>query len=813
VKTIRELAVEDLEFHPPLDAAQFTTTDDIEDLDGAVGQPRAVAAIELGVGMVEDGYNIFAFGLPGTGKESLIREYLSKTATSRPSPSDLCYVHNFEDQHRPRLIALPSGTGAEFRHTMAQLVEELLTALRTALDSEEYHTRQQVINDEFKERPDRDLRAIADRAKAEGLALLRTPVGLAFAPLREGEVISGEEFEQLPKEEQERLKERMNAYQDEVQRTLRQIPKLNRERRERLRDLMREVTSLAVGHLMDETRKKYEQLPHVVEYLEAVRTDVIENAKDLAEPEQSGLSALLGEGAGRPDSTTMLKRFQVNLLVDHAETDGAPIVHEDNPTYDNLIGRIEHLAQLGALVTDFTLIKAGALHRANGGYLMLEAHKLLGNTFAWEGLKRALQSHRLRIESLGQALSLVSSVTLEPEPMALQVLVILTGSPMLYYLLCQHDPDFEELFKVGADFDDRMDRTEDNLRHYVQLVAKLVREKSLMPLDGSGIGRLTEHSARIAGDRRKLTLQIATIVDVLREANYLAGQDGAKIVTEAHVDRAIQGRVYRADRLRDRFQEEIGRGRIMIDTTSAVVGQVNGISVISFGNFAFGHPSRITARVRLGQGNVVDIEREVELGGPIHSKGVLILGAYLGARYSPDKPLSLAASLVFEQTYAGVEGDSASLAELIALISAIAEVPIRQSLAVTGSVNQRGQVQAVGGVTEKIEGFFDICRQRGLTGAEGVLLPTANVENLVLRKEVRDAIAQGRFHIYPVDEVDQAIELLTNQEAGERSIKDGPYPAGTVNASVEARLASFAQVRKDFNVPAHASAPVAKDEA
>lgn len=802
MKTTKELAKEDLEFHPALKASRFRTTDDIEDLTGAIGQPRAVAAIELGVGMVEDGYNIFAFGLPGTGKESLIREYLEKSAKSRPSPPDLCYVHNFEDVYRPRLLELPSGTGADFRRTMKQLVEELQTALVGALDSEEYHTRQQVINDEFKERPDRDLRAIADRAKAEGLALLRTPVGLAFAPLREGEVISGEDFEQLPKEEQEQLKDRMNAYQDEVQRTLRQLPKLNRERRERLRNLIREVTGNAVGHLMEEVRKTYENLPNVVLYLEAVQSDVIENAKDFAESEQPSLPALL-EGGARPDSGSTLQRFKVNVVVDHAHTDGAPIVDEDNPTYDNLIGRIEHLAQLGALVTDFTLIKAGALHRAHGGYLMLEAHKLLRNPYAWDGLKRALQSRRLRIESLGQALSLVSSITLEPEPLPLRVQVILIGDPQLYYLLCQLDPDFEELFKVGADFEDRMDRTEENLERYVQLIAKLVREKGFAPLDGSALARMIEHSARLAGDRRKLTLQIAAMVDLLREASYLARQDSAEIVTGTHVDRAIEGHIYRADRMRDRFQEEIRRGRIMIDTDGAVVGQVNGVSVVSLGKFAFGHPSRITARVRLGQGNVVDIEREVELGGSIHSKGVLILGAYLGARYAPENPLSLSASLVFEQTYGGVDGDSASLAELIALISAIAQVPIRQSYAVTGSINQHGQVQAVGGVTEKVEGFFDICRSRGLTGNEGVVIPATNVENLVLRREVRDAIAQGNFHIYPVERVDEAIGLLTDRQAGERGA-DGQYQEGTVNALVEARLMSLAQVRKDFNAPSPA---------
>jgi lon-related putative ATP-dependent protease len=455
---------------------------------------------------------------------------------------------------------------------------------------------------------------------------------------------------------------------------------------------------------------------------------------------------------------------------------------------------------LGALVTDFTLIKAGALHRAHGGYLMLEAHKLLRNQYSWDGLKRALQSRRLRIESLGQALSLVSSVTLEPEPLPLQVQVILIGDPQLYYMLCQLDPDFEELFKVGADFEDRMDRTEENLERYVQLIAKLIRENGFPPLDGSAMARMIEHSARLAGDRRKLTLQIATMVDLLREASYLARQDSVEVVTDTHVDRAIEGQIYRADRLRDRFQEEIRRGRIMIDTAGAVIGQVNGVSVVSLGKFAFGHPSRITARVRLGKGNVVDIEREVELGGRIHSKGVLILGAYLGAQYAPENPLSLSASLVFEQTYGGVEGDSASMAELIALISAIAEVPIRQSYAVTGSVNQHGQVQAVSGVTEKVEGFFDICRSRGLTGNEGVVIPATNVDNLVLRRDVREAIAQHRFHIHPVERVDQAIAILTERQAGERGA-DGQYQAETVNALVEARLMSLAQVRRDFNAP------------
>lgn len=490
-----------------------------------------------------------------------------------------------------------------------------------------------------------------------------------------------------------------------------------------------------------------------------------------------------------------MRRFQVNVLVDHSDTEGAPVVFEDNPTYQNLLGRVEHMARMGALMTDFNLIKRGALHRANGGYLLLEARKILMQPFAWEGLKRALRSGQLRLESPGEMYSLISTVSLEPEPVPLKVKVALIGDPMLYYLLSTYDPEFGELFKVKADFAERMDRDPEQQKQYARLIAGLVQENELRPFDRGAVARVIEHSARVVGDGEKLSTQVKGITDLLREASYWAGQSEDEVVTAEDVQKALDAKIYRSDRLRARIQEEIQRDTLLIDTEGTQVGQVNGLSVIQLGDFAFGRPSRITAQIRLGKGEVINIEREVELSGPLHSKGVLILSGFLGGRYATEQPLSLSASLVFEQSYGGVDGDSASSAELYALLSAIAQVPIRQSLAVTGSVNQHGQVQAIGGVNEKIEGFFDVCQARGLTGDQGVLIPVANVKNLMLRHDVVEAVKENRFHVYPIETIDQGIEILTGTPAGEPD-DEGTYPEGTINAMVQARLAKLAERRK-----------------
>jgi len=785
------------------DQFAFETTAELEDLTEIIGQPRAVEAVRFGVGIEQEGYNIFALGPAGTGKLSLVRQFFEQRAASEPVPPDWCYVNNFEEPHRPRALHLPPGKGTELRQDMADLVEELRTALSTAFESEEYQTRRQVIEEGFNERQQEAFEEIRQLAQERGLTVLRTPAGFVFAPVRDGEVLSPQQLQELPEEERKHLEAGAEALQEELQKVLRQMPRWQREARERGRELNRETTTFAVGSLIDEMRQKYAGFPAIVDYLNAVQQDVMENMRDLLAQEEHPQSAersgsipfpVPGSQVGPPS----LRRYGVNVLIDHSTSEGAPVITEDNPTYQNLVGRVEHVAQMGALLTDFNLIKPGALHRANGGYLMLDARKVLLQPYAWEGLKRALQSRQVHIESLGQALSLISTVSLEPEPIPLDVKVALFGDPSLYYLLSALDPDFGELFKVAADFDERMDRNSDNQLLYARLMSSLARKEGLRPLDRTAVARVIEHSARMVGDVEKLSVRMQSVADLLREADYWAGQAGNGVVTAADVQRAIDAQIYRSDRLRERVQEEILRGTILIDTEGEKVGQVNGLSVIQLGGFAFGHPSRITARVRMGKGEVVDIEREVELGGPIHSKGVLILSGFLGARYTTYHPLSLSASLVFEQSYGGVEGDSASSAELYALLSAIAQVPIKQSLAVTGSVNQHGQIQAIGGVNEKIEGFFDVCKARGLTGEQGVLIPASNVNHLMLRQDVVEAVAEGRFYIYPVETVDQGIEILTGLPAGEPD-EEGNYPEGTVNGLVQAQLVKMAEQRATFS--------------
>jgi lon-related putative ATP-dependent protease len=795
------------------DPTQFTfeTTADLEDLTEVIGQERAVEAVRFGIGIRREGFNLFALGPEGTGKYAVVRHYLERQAATQPPPSDWCYVNNFVESHKPDALRLPPGGGPKLRRDMERLVEELRTAIPATFESEHYRTRRQEIEEEFRERQEKALADIQRQAQERGLALMRTPMGLAFAPMRGGQVISPEDFQKLPPEEQERAQRDVSTLQEELQKSLSQMPQWERERRTKVKDLEQEVGRYAVGHLIEEVRRQYTELPEVVEYLGRVQQDVMQNLEEFRRAAEAPEAPppIPADGTPRrppvPTGLAFFRRYQVNVIVDHTGATGAPVIYEDHPTAQNLVGRIEHMAQLGALVTDFNLIKAGALHRANGGYLILEARKVLLQPFAWEELKRALSSEEIRVEVLGQTLSLISTVSLEPEPIPLDVKVVLLGERLLYYTLSQLDPDFADLFKVAADFEDQMDRTSENHLLYARMIATMVRQEGLRPFNREAVARVIEQSARLAGDAERLSTHVRSIADLLREADYWAGDARRDTVTAADVQRAIDAQTYRSDRVRERIQEEIQRGTILIDTQGAKVGQVNGLSVITLGQFAFGRPSRITARVRLGRGEVVDIEREVALGGPIHSKGVLILASYLGARYAMDRPLSLSASLVFEQSYSGVEGDSASSAELYALLSALAELPIKQGLAVTGSVNQYGQVQAIGGVNEKVEGFFDICRAQGATGEQGVLIPASNVKHLMLRPDIVEAVAAGRFHVYPVETIDQGIELLTGVPAGERDDK-GEFPVGSVNQRVEARLTALAEKRLAFGLPERGSA-------
>ncbi|MDE0028027.1 MAG: ATP-binding protein [Deltaproteobacteria bacterium] len=761
-----------------------------------LGQERALEAIRFGVGIRRHGYNIFAHGAPGTGKYPLVRRYIEQAAAGMPAPPDWCYVHNFEETHKPRALKLPAGRACRLRADMEKLIRELRAAIPAAFESEEYQARAQALQAEFSQRQEAAFNELQEHAQARGVGLIRTPSGLALAPTSKGEVVSPEAFRQWPEETQAKMRADIAELEKELQEILKKAPQWERERRERMRGLNQEVVSHAVALFIEELGKDYDDLPEVMDYIEQVRGDLQENAEEFQAPgppaPQPG--GLPGREERREPS---FRRYQVNVIVDNGRRQGAPVVYEDLPTHGNVIGRIEQMARFGALTTDFSLIKPGALHAANGGFLLVDARKLFMQPIIWEEIKRALQSSEIRIQGLTEALGFANTVTLQPEPIPLDVKVVLLGDPMIYYLLSQSDPDFPELFKVAADFDDQVPRNHGNTARYARMIAGTASREGLRPLSREATARVIERAARLAADAERLTLRLRAIDDLLYEADYWAGREGRDEIGAGDVERAIDAQTRRADRVRERSQEQILRETLLIDTDGETVGQVNGLSVLQLGEFAFGKPSRITARVRLGRGEVLDIEREVEMGGPLHSKGVLILSGFLGARFARRQPLALSASLVFEQSYGGVDGDSASSTELYALLSALSGLPIRQSLAVTGSVNQHGQVQAIGGVNEKIEGFFDICSARGLNGRQGVLIPSANVKHLMLRRDVVEAAARGDFHVYPVETIDQGIELLTGVAAGVAD-DQGNFPPDTVNGRAQATLLEFARNAREF---------------
>lgn len=769
------------------DRFTFTTTDDLEDLADGIGQMRAINAAHFGIGMRHAGYNLYVMGQPGSGKRTLIRQLLDQRVSEEAKPSDWCYVHNFSQPHKPRAIQLPAGVGAHLQADMQQLVAELQATIPAVFEGEEYRRRLNQIDEEYGERQTQAFGEVGDEAVKRGIVLIRTPNGFSFAPAKGDEVMSPDDYDKLPPEEKTRIEQEISKLQEQLEKMIRQVHQWRRERIERVRKLNEEVVLFATGHQIDALRSDYVNYPAVCSYLNEVQQNVIESMDEFRHPKE-GMASLAALTSELPN----FSRFLVNLLVGREPAEGAPVVYEEHPTYQNLMGRVEHVSQLGTLVTNFLLIKPGALHMANGGYLLLDTLKLLSQPFSWEGLKRALSTHEIRIESLGQMYSLVSTVSLEPEPIPLDTKVILIGNRLLYYLLAQYDPEFGELFKVAADFEDEVERSADNDLLYARMIGTLVRREKLRPFDRGAVARVIEHSARRAEDAEKLSTHMESLADLVREADYWATQDQREVVARADVERAIEAQIKRSDRLRVRSHEAILRGILHIDTEGEAVGQVNGLSVFQLGDFSFAQPSRITANTRLGDGGLVDIQREVKLGGSIHSKGVLILASFLASRYAAEQPLSLSASLVFEQTYGQVEGDSASVAEVCALLSSLANAPIRQSLAVTGSVDQFGRVQAIGAVNEKIEGYFDICSQRGLTGQQGVLIPASNVMHLMLRQDVVDAAAAGRFHIYAVETVDQALELLTGIPVGT------PEEEGSLNQRVALRLKHLAGLRRKF---------------
>jgi len=773
---------------------KFITTAELPELEQVVGQERAVEAIRFGIGIKRSGFNLYVLGPDRSGKRSVVRRFIEQQAKDEPTPQDWCYVFNFSDPQKPNAIPMPPGRAARFQSDMEEVVSELGRVVPAALETDEYRARSQEIQDALANRQEQAFSEMHDDANAKGLAMLRTPTGFVFVPLNnKGQTITQEEYKKLSDEERDKIEQIMSVMQERLQRLVQELPKWRRDTNAEIRKLNRDVVMAAVGQLIDELRHSYADLPEILQFLDLLQADVIEHADQFRESEEGESGNVFTQmfpnlEFGRP----FLSRYRVNVIVDNTDKEGAPVHFIDHPSYPNLVGRIEHEAQMGALVTDFTMIKPGALHRTNGGYLILDITKVLTQPYAWEGLKRVLKAGVIRIESLGQALSLISTSTLEPEPIPLNIKVVLLGDRRLYYLLSEYDPEFAELFKVAADFDDAIQRSSDNLENFALLISSITKREKIRPLTAAAVARVVEEGSREAEDSSKLSGQFGKMADFLREADYWADANGNGHIDADDIDQAIRANEYRQSRIRERLVEETLRGTLSIATDGEIVGQINGLSVTVLGDYVFGHPSRITATTHIGKGEVVDIEREIELGGPIHSKGVLILSGFLSSRYCQNRSLSLSASLVFEQTYGGVEGDSASSAELFALLSALAGIPIRQSLAVTGSVNQLGQIQAIGGVNEKIEGFYEICRQRGLTGEQGVLIPRANAPHLMLRTEIREAVEAGKFHVYVIDTVDDGLALLSGIDAGERAV-DGSYPRGSFNQKVEARLQKMAE--------------------
>ena len=774
----------------------FKTTADLEPITGLIGQERALRAIEFGVNMRSYDFNMFVLGPPASGKSTAVRSYLSKKAAEGAPPADWVYVHNFDNPNRPRALKLPSGRGRKLAQHMVAAIDELRNTLPAIFEGEDYQARRRAIEEEFRSGQEESFEALNRKAQAQNIAILRTPTGFAMAPVHEGKVVKPEVFNALPDDMRQNVQAKIEVLQKELEAILEKMPKSDKSRRNQLSELNEEVGDVAVHEALDEVKAAFADVPDVREYLDIAGKDLTRNVGlFLAVPGDEN------ELVKQPTDTSRdprFRRYMINVMVGNGEEEqGAPVLEEINPNYGNLVGRIEHIAQMGALMTDFLLIKPGTLHRANGGYLLIDARKLLLSPFAWEALKRTIKAREIRIEQPAETMGFVSTQTLDPEPIPLDVKVVLFGDRELYYLLAANDPDFRGLFKVQADFDDTISRSSDNDRAYARVISSIVNEHGLKPADASGVARLIEEGARLADDREKLSIEIGRLSDLVREADYWASESGRDFITREDVKRAVEEGIQRADRVRDRSQEVIDRNIVLIDTKGEKVGQINALSVLQIGTFAFGRPSRITARVRMGQGRVTDIEREVNLGGPLHSKGVMILWGFLAGRYAEDVPLAMAATLVFEQSYGGVDGDSASSTELYALLSALSEVPLKQGFAVTGSVNQWGEVQAIGGVNEKIEGFFDICNARGLTGDQGVLIPQANVQHLMLREDVIEAVRDGKFAIHAVSHIDEGIEILTGVKAGERG-EDRQYPVGSINRAVEDKLKQFAERARAF---------------
>ena len=773
---------------------QCASTEEMQPMEEIIGQERALRALRFGLEIHDQGFNVYSAGAQGTGRMTAVRSFLDELSKAKPRASDWIYVHNFENQYEPDAIALPAGRGVKFREDMKKFIEEARQALPRAFESEEYSKRRDEKLKSLQVRRTELLAKINQRAQEQGFVIQMSPAGLLTIPIINGKPVPEEEFITFPETVRTEVLQRRDALNTELRSTLRQVQDIERQGADAIKNLNHDIALYAIGNLVAELKEKYTDVPEIPEYIEAVRGDILENLQTfLGVAEQPGVppqfQALIRE--------LPFRKYDVNAIVDNAGTEGAPVIVEQNPTFQNLLGKIEKEVQFGIFTTDFTMIRPGSLHKANGGYLVLSVEDLLRNPFSWDGLKTALKTGKAVIEEPGEQMGFITAKTIKPEAIPLDIKVTLIGTPMLYQLLYRLDPDFKELFKVKADFDIVMERNDENAGKYADFMCNLVREEKLRHLDRDAIARMIEYGSRLAEDQQKLSTRFAVIGDLIREANFYAAEENAEQIGRSHITKAIEEKIYRSNLIQKKIEEFIRRGIFLIETEGEKVGQVNGLSVIGLGDFAFGRPSRVTASIGVGREGIMAIAREAALGGPIHTKGVLIVSGYLNNTYARDKPLSLSARLVFEQSYEGIEGDSASSTELYALLSALSGLPLKQYLAVTGSVNQRGEVQAIGGVNEKQEGFYEVCKAKGLNGEQGALIPASNVQNLMLKEEIVEAAKAGKFRIYPVRTIDEGIEILTGVPAGVRR-DDGTYEEGTVNYLVDRRLREMAETMRGF---------------
>jgi lon-related putative ATP-dependent protease len=794
---VKEISYTKARLVNPKEVVSCGSTIDLEPLVEIIGQKRAVEALKFGLEIEEEGFNIYVAGMPGTGKKTAVMGFLEQRAKDMEVPSDWCYVFNFQDEEKPNALKLPAGMGAKFRDEMAKTVEEIKKALVSAFESDDYAKKRDETVEQFDEKKNELMNELNEKSKDAGFVIQRTQIGILLIPVIDGKPINEQQFSRLPQRKQEELQDRRKNLQEDLRSALHQYREIDREAEAALEDFNKEVASYAMEHLFQALKDEYGDVEEVKEFLDAVKNDILDNLDNILvsqRQQQQQTQLPFGLGGMIPDPT---ERYKVNLIVDNSDLKGAPVIMETNPSHNRLFGATEKEARFGALVTNYTMIRGGSAHKANGGYLVIPVDDLARNPGSYESLKRTIQQQKIEIEELAERLGYITTKGLRPEPIPFNAKVILVGESRIYYMLYQLDTDFKNIFKVKAEFDTTMDRDDDNVQEYARFMCTLVNKENLVHLDQSGIAAVVEYSSRLAADQKKLSTQFAEVSDIIREASFYASQDKSDVIEEKHVNKAIEAKIYRSNMIEEKLEEMIERGSILVDTSGEMVGQVNGLAVMGIGDYMFGKPSRITASVGAGADGIINIERQADMSGPTHTKGVDILTGFLTGRYAKKHPLSLTARLTFEQSYSGVDGDSASSTETYALLSALSEVPIKQNFAVTGSVNQKGEVQAIGGVNDKIEGFYELCKSRGLDGSHGVMIPESNVENLMLKNEVVDAIKDGKFHIYPIKTIDEGIEVLTGVKAGEFK-EDGTYPEDTINYKVQKKLEKLASIAKEY---------------